>query len=145
MNCRPTVSDANPPARHSGFTLIELMITVAVVGILTAIALPNYSAYAERSRRADGKAALLAAAQWLERSSTMSGVYPANNTFPPGLQVSDGKNYDIGYAVGSNGSTYLLTAQPRITDSHCGKLMLDQAGTRSISGTVSTVDDCWMR
>jgi type IV pilus assembly protein PilE len=130
-------------AQQRGFTLIELMIAVAIVGILTAVALPSYQTYTERSRRADGKAALSRAAQWLERSATASGAYPATASFPTSLATSEAKYYTVTYAMANSGATYTLTATPSITDSNCGNLTLNQAGTRGRSGSVMSVDDCW--
>ena len=60
---------------HSGFTLIELMITVAVVAILAAIAYPSYTGYVQRARRTDAKTVLLEAAQFMERVYTERGAY----------------------------------------------------------------------
>jgi type IV pilus assembly protein PilE len=59
----------------SGFTLVELLIAVVVVAILAAIAIPSYSAYVIRGQRAAAKAALVQAAQYLERNYTTSGCY----------------------------------------------------------------------
>ena len=70
----------SPPlhARHSsGFTLIEVMIVVAIVAILSAIALPSYTEYIRRSHRADARAGLLQAQQWLERAATATGAAAA--------------------------------------------------------------------
>ena len=58
------------PTQQQGFTLIELMIVVAIVGILSAIAYPSYAEYVRRGHRADARAGLLQAQQWLERAST---------------------------------------------------------------------------
>ena len=61
--------------RELGFTLIEVMIVVAIVAILGAVALPSYQQYVERSRRADAKAVLLEATQFMERVFTERGAY----------------------------------------------------------------------
>ena len=147
----------------NGFTLIEMMITVALIGILTAVALPSYREYVLRGQRADAKTALMKASQWLERAATASGSYPAESSFPAALELSEGKKYDICYkqlkitSTAALGTAYLLTASPKspATDSVCGRLTLSQDGNRGVNATAACnnrgtltgdiVQTCWDR
>ena len=66
---------------QQGFTLIEMMIVVVVISILAAVAYPSYTEYVRRGYRAEARAGLLQAAQWMERASTATGAYPTINAF----------------------------------------------------------------
>jgi type IV pilus assembly protein PilE len=135
--------------RHSGFTLIEVMIVVAIVGILVGIALPSYQTYVLRSARADAKTALLEAAQWMERAATATGQYPAAANIPAGVLAVPGGRYSaITKTPEDAGNTFVLTTTPagaQTTDS-CTQFTLDNVGVRGGTATApQTVAICWSR
>lgn len=138
----------NPSRPARGLTLIEVMITVAIVGVLTAIALPSYQAHVQRSHRSQAKAALLRVAQFLERAATANGVYPAS--VPASVLTVEGGRYAI-TLVSTTGTTFTATAvrnsaTPQSGDA-CGDLRIDQAGNRTIVNAASgqTALNCWGR
>ena len=148
------ISQHCPPERQSGFTLIEVMIVVAIVGILSAIAYPSYAEYIRRGHRADARAGLLQAQQYLERASTATGVYPT--TLPPALRwrfpdetPDPTKRYTIDFQAGNDNATFILVATrkaggPQATD-RCGDFTLTNTGIRNVvnyaAGTTAT--ECW--
>lgn len=130
-----------------GFTLIELMVVVGIVGILSAIAFPSYLDYIRRGHRASARAALLTASQWLERAATASGTYPLSAAFPPSLATYEGGATRYNIALASDGTTYTLRAT-RLGDQLqdlCGDLTLNNASVRAVIGGALPVTDCWNR
>lgn len=136
--------------RASGFTLIELMITVAVVGILAAIAYASYREYVIRTRRTAGGTCLLERAQFLERfyttRLTYENVYDGGD--PPPCDPDIAPFYTVGWVPGNEpaAKTYTLQAVPQGTqqeDTACGTLTLNAQGERGRSGTAADITDCW--
>lgn len=141
----------------AGFTLIELMITIAVVAILAVVALPSYQQYLMRSARADAKSVLMESAGQLERDYTANGCYhrtdgdcanAAATVAAPFAQSPKAgtARYTISFtAIAAQG--YTLQAQPTgaQTGESCGNLTLTQTGQMAVSGSGATVAECWQR
>ena len=130
-----------------GFTLIEVMIVVAVVAILAAIALPSYNDSVRKSRRAQAKTDMLELVQVLERTYTTDRSYTRYSSLSAPLNQSP-REGTARYAIAISdvsATTYTLTATPQgaqANDTRCGTLTINQMGVKTISGT-ATVADCW--
>jgi type IV pilus assembly protein PilE len=128
---------------HKGFTLIELMICVAIIAVITAIAYPSYMSSVRKVNRAEAKAALMDAAQRLQRCYTIYGTY--NNAGCAvltdlagngglGIPSRDKGYYNVSLAQGITTTTYQLIAtaakSPQTADTACLTMKLDQLGVR---------------
>jgi type IV pilus assembly protein PilE len=137
---------------NQGFTLIELMIVVAIIAVLSAIAIPSYNDYIQRGRRAEARSALQQSALWMERSQTATGTYPLTAAFPASLSNVPSGVYTV-TLVSANGLTYTLSATPngaQATDG-CGTFTLNETGVRNVTNqpagqaAVWTAALCWQR
>lgn len=130
---------------EGGFTLVELMVVVAIVAILAAIAIPSYQESVRKGRRAQATADLAELAQNLERHFTVNNTYasyvinaPLNRSPRTGTA-----HYTISFAANPTRTAYVLRAVP--TGSHagdkCGTYTLSNTGARTVSG--ADLETCW--
>jgi type IV pilus assembly protein PilE len=131
--------------RNRGVTLMELLVVVAIIGILSAIAIPSYRQYMMRVNRTDAKRDLMTYAQILERCFTRGNDYTLGActvNFGGGLTNPEG-TYTTTAVVAQ--TTFVLTATPiggQANDTKCGTFTLNQASQQTVSGSLG-LQKCW--
>jgi len=143
------------PGRHQGFTLIELMITVAIVAILAMIAAPAFNKQIRKSRRTEARTTLLDLAARAERlystTNTYWGTTTANKLLPPDLGYSGNGGawpittssgyYTIALSNNTTGTAFTFTATPagaQANDTECATFSVDNTGNQT-----ATDPKCW--
>ncbi|WP_366918127.1 type IV pilin protein [Algiphilus sp.] len=144
-------SDNGRSDRTRGFTLIELMIAVAIIAILATIAYPSYRQQVLKSQRTEAKTALSDAAQRLERCYTQFNAYNDTDNCTIAGTLDSGGTYDTeeGHytisAVTLTATAFTLEADRKDNDdSRCPDMRINHLGQRGSDGSVTTdTHDCW--
>ncbi|SFD24811.1 type IV pilin protein [Pseudoalteromonas denitrificans] len=134
--------------KKNGFTLIELMIVVAIIGILAAVAYPSYTQYVVKSARAEAVTALIDAANRQEQFFVDNYDY-TTVVANLGLQAATETGlYTLAIASVANSRAFTITATPAsgvaATDSGCTSLIINELSIKTSTGT-ETADECWGR
>ena len=128
-----------------GFTLIELMIVLAILSIIVAVGYPSYMEHIKKSRRAEGMGQLLDLADRMERAYSDRGTYPTSVSDVLYTATTDGGFYILSI-VSANNVAYTVSAAPtslgRQNDDKCQTFTLTSLGQKSISGSVPN-SQCW--
>ena len=137
--------------RQAGFSLVELLVVLVIMGVLSALALPGYTRYVQRGNRTEVMAALLEAQHFMERYYSANGQYlsPANAVpmLPQRLQripIQGTVRYQLSIREATVNS-YLLQAVPEgsMAGDVCGNLTINQTGLRGVLNSTHSVAECW--
>ncbi|MDL2337796.1 MAG: type IV pilin protein [Pseudomonadota bacterium] len=151
------------PGVSRGFTLIELMITVAIVGVLAAIAYPSYRDYIDRSRRSEAQGVLMEAAQWMERFYAENYRYDQNTAAAPvavatlfaGRFTQSPRTGSASYTIGVQSATQTAfvvraTRTGAMAGDKCGNFEITSTGIRrldnfnvSLGNQAAAMQRCW--
>jgi len=133
----------------NGFTLLELIIVVTIIGLIVTIAYPVYTNHMTTARRAEGKTALLDLQVLMEQYFSTHNSYatatiatdPITDVLSTANTAHDWYRLQI---TNQTATTYTLTATPNDeqTDALCGTLSVDQLGNKANTGT-GTIQQCW--
>jgi type IV pilus assembly protein PilE len=142
MNPRRTIG--------AGFSLVELLIAMAIVGILASIALPGYTAALTRATRNEARLALLRIEHAQERYYVRHLAYTSDlgNTGLATGALSEGRNYQLALTLDANGQSYVATASAvpggrQASDAACATFRVDETGRRSATDIRGVASECW--
>lgn len=130
-----------------GFTLIELMVTVAIVAILAAVAIPNYQQYTQRSRRVEAKVALERSMSFVQKFYLHNGRYPEDEEATAIIGTSDNGYYLTDYVSGADPQVTAIaaTGTSQENDTDCRSFSIFVSGLRIArnSANIDSSEKCW--
>jgi len=138
--------------QQRGFSLMELMVAVTIIGIIVAVALPSYNSHMLNTRRTTATSCVVELAQFMERMYTTSMDYSLDNageaTVLPASSCRNDLEDFYTLSLEATAQAFILTATPigaQEQDTSCGVLTLNQSGARTAagSGAAAKVRECW--
>ncbi len=135
-------------AANQGFSLMELMITVAIIAIVSSIAIPSYQQYVKKTRRADAQGALMGLASAMERyyvdNRTFVGADPGT-IFSATAPIDGSETYYVLAVDRATRRDFTVSATPQgiQADDECGTMTLSRTGVKGVVSARSTADRCW--
>ena len=133
--------DRSPGRPFGGFTLIEAVLVIALLGILATLSFPSYRTFLLRTHRSDAVSQLMEIAACQEQVRATAGAYDQTQCLPP----ADAR-YRYEYrAAGGMGDHFQVAAQPQGAQAAdlCGALLLDSDGARSVEAPAADAGRCW--
>ena len=137
--------------KSKGFTLIELMITVAIIGVISAIAFPSYTAYVTRGKRTECRSAVMQVMQQQERYYTQQNTYTTTTSISPGFLTFSGDSQTSSactLTAGQCTSTVVISSCVKVTgspvkaDAEVGDITFQSDGSKSCTGSGAPAK-CW--
>ena len=129
---------------ENGFTLIELLITIVILAILLAVAVPSYMSQAQKSRRTDGTSALGRASMVMETCRSDLATYAGCAVRV--AATSEESFYNMAVTITGGGSGYSLVATATANqsgDDYCTTITLNSQGTKGYTGSAADTATCW--
>lgn len=134
--------------KKNGYTLMELLVTVAVIGVLASITIPTYKSYSVKTRRSEGRAFAMEIMQRQEKYYTENNTYTINLSqlgYSSSTPTSERSYYKVTATAASDGiaNNVILTSVPQGTqasDTECGSFIINSNGSKSTSTSSTT---CW--
>jgi len=153
----------NPPRieKARGFTLIEIMIVIAIVGILVAVAMPSYTSYIARANRADARTQLIQASLFMQKFYAANDSYKTDRS---GTTVSNAMPASLKNSPATGTALYTLNVQAandadfelrmvpvsggKMSTDKCGSFTINSAGAKNVwinnaTGSAALRDECW--
>jgi type IV pilus assembly protein PilE len=150
------------PRAQRGFTLIELMITVAIIAIIVAVAYPSYSEQIAKGKRAEVRTTLLDGAQWMERFYSENFRYDQNTAAVaagtlfaaqyPGVPATGARNYTLGLEnLAARTYRLVATRSGSMNSDRCGDYIITHTGAKGLrnfdtgrfANEAAAVQACW--